>query len=204
MDTNNSTVFWVNKPKILFKKNLITEISFNNNMSLEEKLNALTRFIILVSVVGYILLRQTSIILLGGTFISLIVLYYFYLNDFNGLKESLTLINLDGNKSNLEVGNPLDNPLTTEFGTSLKQNEAPNNEKNKDQITNVAKETVIDLNKDNEDNKKLFNDLETNYSFESSLRQFNSIPGSSLPNNQENFLEYCYGKLPSDKNINVY
>ena len=49
MDTNNSTVFWVNKPKILFKKNLITEISFNNNMSLEEKLNALTRFIILVS-----------------------------------------------------------------------------------------------------------------------------------------------------------
>ena len=67
MDTNNSTVFWVNKPKILFKKNLITEISFNNNMSLEEKLNALTRFIILVSVVGYILLRQTSIILLGGT-----------------------------------------------------------------------------------------------------------------------------------------
>ena len=48
MNTNNSTVFWVNKPKILFKKNLITEISFNNNMSLEEKLNALTRFIILL------------------------------------------------------------------------------------------------------------------------------------------------------------
>lgn len=204
MDTNNSTVFWVNKPKILFKKNLITEISFNNNMSLEEKLNALTRFIILVSVVGYILLRQTSIILLGGTFISLIVLYYFYLNDFNGLKESLTLINLDGNKTNLEVGNPLDNPLTDDFGTSFKQNEAPNNEKNKDEITNVAKETVIELNKDNEDSKKLFNDLETNYSFESSLRQFNSIPGSSIPNNQENFLNYCYGKLPSDKNINVY
>jgi hypothetical protein len=204
MNTNNSTVFWVNKPKILFKKNLITEISFNNNMSLEEKLNALTRFIILVSAIGYILLRQTSIILLGATFISLIVLYYFYLKDFNGLKESLTLINLNGEKRNLEVGNPLDNPLTTEFGTKLKQTEAPNNENSKDQITNVAKETVIELNKDNEDSKKLFNDLETNYSFESSLRQFNSIPGSSVPNNQENFLNYCYGKLPSDKNINVY
>ena len=204
MNTNNLTVFWVNNPKILFKKNLITEISFNDNMSLEEKLNALTRFIILVSLVGYILLRQISIILLGVTFISLIVLYYFYLNDFKGFKESLTLINLDKENNNLVVGNPLDNPLTDDFGTPLKQNEAPDNEEFKDEITNVAKETVIELNKDNKDSEKLFNDLETNYTFESSLRQFNSIPGSSVPNNQENFLKYCYGKLPSDKNINVY
>ena len=204
MNTNNLTVFWVNNPKILFKKNLITEISFNDNMSLEEKLNALTRFIILVSLVGYILLKQISIILLGVTFISLIVLYYFYLNDFKGFKESLTLINLDKQNNNLHIGNPLDNPLTDDFGTPLKQNEAPDNEEFKDEITNVAKETVIELNKDNKDSEKLFNDLETNYTFESSLRQFNSIPGSSVPNNQENFLKYCYGKLPSDKNINVY
>ena len=51
---------------------------------------------------------------------------------------------------------------------------------------------------------KKFNDLESNYQFDNSMRQFNSIPGSSVPNNQENFLKYCYGSLPSDKGINVF
>ena len=47
-------------------------------------------------------------------------------------------------------------------------------------------------------------DLESNLNFETSMRQFYSIPGSSVPNGQEKFLDFCYGNLTSEKNISVY
>ena len=152
------TVFWVEKPKLLFNKNVITEISFNNKMSLEEKLNALTRFIILITIVGYVLMKENSIILLGGTFISVIVLYYYYLRDNKNFKEAFSFLN-DKKKISLDLNNPLDNPLTNDFNTPNKQEEAPNNEVYKDEITDVAKSTIMKINEDNKEKNKLFNDL---------------------------------------------
>tara|TARA_Y100001970_G_C14081356_1_gene774888 strand:- start:550 stop:1158 length:609 start_codon:yes stop_codon:yes gene_type:complete len=198
------TVFWVEKPKVLLNKKLITEIMFNNKMSLEEKLNALTRFIVIITIVGYVLIKENSIILLGATFVLLVILYYYYLRDNKKFKEALSLFNKNNKKEILNLNNPLDNPLTNDFCTENKKNEALNNELYKDEINDITKKSIINMNKDNSDNDKLFNDLETNYNFENSMRQFHSVAGSSVPNNQDNFLKYCYGKLPSDKNINVY
>tara|TARA_B100000963_G_C22620005_1_gene669440 strand:- start:1900 stop:2511 length:612 start_codon:yes stop_codon:yes gene_type:complete len=200
----NETVFWLKKPQIIFQKNVITEISFNNKMSLEEKLNALTRFVILVTTLGYILMRQTSILLLGITFLAIIVLYYYYLKDNKKFKESFTMIHDIYKPNELDTYNPFDNPLTNDFDTLNKPTEALNNEVYKDEITEVAKSAVLKLNENNKDKNRLFNDLETNLSFENSMRQFHSISGSSVPNNQDNFLKYCYGSLPSDKNISVF
>lgn len=198
------TVFWIHKPQIIFQRNVITEISINGKMSLEEKLNALTRFVILITTIGYMLMRQTSILLLGMSFLCIIVLYYYYLKDSKGFRESFAMIHKINKPNEIYKSNPFDNPLTTDFSTNNKVKEAPNNEVYIDKITDAAKLNVMELNSSNNDRDKLFNDLESNYQFDNSMRQFNSIPGSSVPNNQENFLKYCYGSLPSDKGINVF
>lgn len=200
----NNTQFWINNPKILLNNKYITEVSFNNNMTLEQKLNALTRFIILVSIVGFILIRHFSILLLGIFFILIVVLYHSYLKTED--KENFSLIGLlDLNKKEaINKTNPLMNPLTSDFNTKFKQNEALDNEKYNNEINDIAKNTIIDINENNKDNNKLFNDLESNLNFETSMRQFYSIPGSSVPNGQEKFLDFCYGNLTSEKNISVY
>jgi len=42
-------------------------------------------------------------------------------------------------------------------------------------------------------NRKLFSDLGDNLSFEGSMRNFYSMPNTSIPNSQEKFAQYCYG-----------
>ena len=198
------SIFWIHKPQIIFNKNVITEVTINKSMSLEEKLNALTRFVILVTTLGYMLMRQTSILLLGMSFLCLIVLYYFYLKDKKGFKESFAMLHSIYEPNKVHQNNPFDNPLTNDFNTPNKQDEAPNNEVYSDELTNVAKSSILEMNKENKDKNMLFADLESNHEFENSMRQFHSVAGSSVPNNQENFLKYCYGSLPSDKGINVF
>ena len=198
------SIFWIHKPQIIFNKNVITEVTINKSMSLEEKLNALTRFVILITTLGYMLMRQTSILLLGMSFLCLIVLYYFYLKDKKGFQESFAMLHNIYEPNKVHQNNPFDNPLTNDFNTPNKQDEAPNNEVYNDELTNIAKKSILAINEENKDNKKLFSDLESNHEFENSMRQFHSVAGSSVPNNQENFLKYCYGSLPSDKGINVF
>ena len=43
-----------------------------------------------------------------------------------------------------------------------------------------------------------------NMEFESSMRQFHMNPSTTIPNDQKDFLKYCYGNLPSEKPLNVY
>ena len=201
----DNNIFWLNDPKILFKNKYITEISFNNNMTLEQKLNALSRFIILVSIVGFVFIRHYSILLLGVIFLLIIIFYYSYLKEKN--IEDFTLLSfLSNNKDKhvIPLNNPLMNPQTTDFGTPNKQNEGLNNEIYNEEINETTKQNILNLNENNKDNNKLFEDLETNMNFETSMRQFYTIPGSSNPNSQQDFLNYCYGNMPSNKNINVY
>ena len=49
-----SDVFWLDDPKVLFNKNYITEILPPSNTSFERKLNAITRLVVLLTLLGFI------------------------------------------------------------------------------------------------------------------------------------------------------
>ena len=51
----NKSPFWLKKPSILLDKNELTEIWPHASLSLENKLNAITRLIIILSFLGYFL-----------------------------------------------------------------------------------------------------------------------------------------------------
>ena len=78
------------------------------------------------------------------------------------------------------------------------------NSANEELINNNAKNFVLENNKDNKEIGNLFKSMSNNLDFEQSMRQFHINPSTTIPNNQDDFLEYCYNKLHSEKPLLIY
>ena len=68
--------FWSNDPTILFNKDFLFELWPTSNMCYEQKLNAITRLIILITLLGYILTMSIRVLLAG--FVTLLVIFIYY------------------------------------------------------------------------------------------------------------------------------
>ena len=68
--------FWTNDPTILFNKDYIFELWPTANMCYEQKLNAISRLIILLTILGYILTMSKRVIVVG--ILTLLVIYVLY------------------------------------------------------------------------------------------------------------------------------
>jgi len=69
--------FWSNEPTILFNKEYIFELWPTPNMCYEQKLNAITRLIILLCILGYILTTSPRILVVG--FVTLIIIHVLFI-----------------------------------------------------------------------------------------------------------------------------
>ena len=76
--------FWSNDPTILFNKDYIFELWPTTSMCYEEKLNAISRLIILLTILGYILTMSMRILAVGA--LTLLVIFILY----NMRKQKLT------------------------------------------------------------------------------------------------------------------
>ena len=68
--------FYTDEPSILLNSDYIFELWPTNNMTHEQKLNAITRLIILITILGFITTRSTRILIVGIVTISLIYILY--------------------------------------------------------------------------------------------------------------------------------
>ena len=59
-------VFWIEDPSILMNKDYIREIWPSKTMDPPAKLNAITRFVILATILGYLITSAFSIFILGA------------------------------------------------------------------------------------------------------------------------------------------
>ena len=57
-----TTPFWSNEPTILFNKKDILQLWPTENMSFETKLNAITRVVILLSLLGFLFTRNINLL----------------------------------------------------------------------------------------------------------------------------------------------
>jgi hypothetical protein len=67
---------WTNDPTILFNKDYMFELWPTTNMCYEQKLNSITRLIIIITILGFILTRSTRILIVGIVTIALIFILY--------------------------------------------------------------------------------------------------------------------------------
>jgi hypothetical protein len=70
------TAFWLNDPTTLFNNAGITQIVPTSDMTREAKLNAISRMIILLTILGYLVTMSYTLILLGVISLAMIALLY--------------------------------------------------------------------------------------------------------------------------------
>jgi len=126
---------WVSNPTVLLDKNTLFEIWPTQQMCYERKINAMSRLIIILTILGFILTRSMKIVVVG--FITLIVIYLFYYQNwykynrnnkegFNSRDDSssgyIPIVNVNVNNSDAESvnqsSNTNTNPTTTTNSTS--------------------------------------------------------------------------------------
>ena len=199
-------IFWLDHPLILFNKNYITELWPWTNLSIERKINALTRVIILMTVLGFIITKKISILIIGFLTLSGIVFVYkkrqvkkinkeaFSRNLLKGKVKSDFFKLEKGNYTQPTKDNPLMNVLLPEIVDNPKRPPAaPSFEP---PIEKAINNSTID--------PRLFLDLGDNLAFDRSMRNFYSMPNTQIPADQKAFGEFCYGNMPSCKEGNEF
>jgi hypothetical protein len=225
-----TSIFWINEPTILFNKDYILQIWPTTKMTYEEKLNAISRLIIILTILGFILTMNKSILFIGVvTLVAIVAMYKMRKQKvtkdaLDGSKEGFsgidvknqeeTIINPDTLKSYLKSEfmpvnkkNPLGNVLLTEIMDNPTRKPAPpsfNTEVYED-INVTTKKMVQSLNPGIKNtNKQLYGDLGEQFEFDQSQWSFYSTPNTKIPNDQGAFADYLYGDMPSCRDGNAF
>ena len=219
--------FWSNDPTILFNKDYIFELWPTTSMCYEQKLNAISRLIILLTILGYILTMSKRVLAVGV--ITLLVIFILYNmrkqkltkdmlenfevqgNEVTGMfdnkpKSFVNPVTLDavlrtefkeGNKKN-----PFSNVLLTQINDDPNRKAAPpsfNVDVDED-ITKNVKRAVQMMNPGIKNtNKQLFGDLWQQFELDQSNRVFYSTPNTRVANDALAFGNFLYGYMPSAK-----
>ena len=195
--------FWLENPNSLLNKNYVTEIWPNSDFDLARKLNAITRLIIILTILGYFFTKSPYIPV--SALVSIVILVIIYktkmktekVEEFVGsfkkrdaaVKDLDTILQKEFTMPTKK--NPVMNVLMTEYSENPKRKPAAPS-------YNEVVEEEINEKAQRKDNK-LFKNLGDNLSFEHSMRNFYAMPNTKIPNNQKDFAMFCYGNMPSCK-----
>jgi len=208
-----TTPFWLSNPTILFKQDNITQIWPTQRMTSEEKLNSITRLVILLTLLGYLITKTFKIVVTGVVTLAAIVIL-FSIQNMNVAKkvikkEAFTNMSQQQQLDNYTlptVKNPAMNVLLTEIVDDPDRNAAapafdPVVEEDMNQKT---KQFVTSNFNDPSINDRLFKDLGDSYEFDQSMRTWYATPNTRVTNDQTAFADYCYGDMISCKEGNGF
>ena len=197
-----SILFWINQPTILLKKNYLFDIVPNKNMEFNEKLNSITRLIIILTIIGYTITKNEMLLLLGIISIILIIVLFYYktTKSVNSLIKRENFQNLtekeikDAKLVTPTTNNPMMNVLLTDIKDNPTRNQAAPaaNPIIQQQInSNTENVTKKHFNDDTID-EKLYKDLGDSMNLDMSMRQFYTMPNTQIVNDQKSFTDFCY------------
>ena len=223
--TIETTNIWFNHPLVLFKKGHINQIWPKANMNKNEKINAISRLVILLTILGFLVTQNYNFLLTGMITLGVIIgLYYTreYKNEqdennsnnvqqkpsVEGFTNPQVYKSLKSNFTNPTVKNPLMNVLLPEIQDDPKRkmaapayNRAVEKEINEDTKNMI----VSNFDNDPEIKKKLFSSLGDSFEFED-FGQYNfyATANTRVPNDQKGFADFCYGDMVSGKEGNDF
>jgi hypothetical protein len=203
-----TTPFWLSNPTILFKQDNITQIWPTQHMTSEEKLNSITRLVIILTLLGYLITRTLKIVVTGAVTLAAIVILY-NIQNMNVTKKKITkeaFTNMTqqqqlDNYTLPTVKNPAMNVLLTEIVDDPDRNAAAPAYQPvvEEDINEKTKQFVLSNFNDPTIKDRLFKDLGDSYEFDQSMRSWYATPNTRVMNDQKAFSEYCYGDMISCK-----
>ena len=216
--------FWSNEPTVLFNKDFIFELWPTTDMCYEQKLNAITRLIILITILGYILTMSTRILVIGFLTLAVIFVLFkmrkqkltkdmmkegFFVEENNqpGVfkQKSKTIINpvtldsvLNDEFKEGNKRNPFSNVLLTQINDDPERKSAPPafNVSVDEDITKNIKKSVQMMNPGIKNtNKQLYGDLWQQFELDNSNRVFYSTANTRVANDQGAYAQFLYNDL---------
>lgn len=215
-----STPFWANNPTILLKKEYILQLWPTQTMSFEEKMNAISRTVILSTILAFLLTKKVSFLII--MLVTLAVLFSLY-----KLRKQKIVSSLIKRKEGFDVNRntgkkpiPLEELLKSDFHPTTKQNPMGNvlltdimddpdrkaaapsfNPEVYEEINNATKQQTQMLNPTIiNTNKQLYGDLYDNYQFDTQMMQrFYTTANTRVTNDSGAFQQYLYGSMYSGK-----
>ena len=220
-----SVPFWFENPNILFQKDYMFEFFPIEDMTYYQKLNSITRTVLVLTLLSFAYTKNLRILLVGIiTLFGIYCLYFFKTQEEKRMEEKMemkkkenfenpALAVLDRFDANPTVfdesksSNPLSNVLLTDYDDAANKKPAPPafTESTSEAILDSAKQMVAQANPGQPDiSDKLFTDLGDQFVFEQSLKPFHSTPSTTIPNDQAAFADFCYGSMVSCKEGNLF
>jgi len=217
-DTERKVPFWTQDPNVIFQYPL--EFFPVEQMTIEQKLNAITRLVLLLTLILFVITKHIRVLFV--TFLTLgSIAYYGYVNklgldkteNFQGAKspvdEMIVSAKFDTSEvfADPSINNPFNNTLMTDYEKAEYKKPAPPaySEETSKLILEEVKGLIAEANPEQPlINNKLFRSLEDDLKFEQSLRPFFSNPATTIPNDQTAFADFCYGSMVSCKEGNPF
>jgi len=195
--------FWLNDYKILFYQDNLTQFFPNITMTLVEKLNAIFRMSIYLSILLYLLTNNylyLYIMIIIGIFTC-----YIYYNQKDNIEMYFNTINnsdnniiseriIDNNSNNIEP--TTENPfMNINLITDNKEKPSAPPSWNSDKLQKKIEDKF---------GYNLYRDVGDLYGKSNSQRQYYTAPSTTIPNNQTSFAKWCYGVGPTCKESAIY
>lgn len=195
------TPLWKNNISILYEKKYLLEIIPKKDYDINRKLNSIVRMSIYYSLILYLLNKNINTLLIPIV-ICIATLIISHNSESN--EHSITVSLMNNNGSN-DIVNDLiesgscrhptrDNPF---MNPSLFNSES-NDLEPCPSYNNKGIQRIIEDNF----NEDLYTDVNDIFGKNNSQRQFYTIPGKSIPNNQKSFAEWLYKTPPTCKEGN--
>jgi len=222
-NSSDNVPFWTEDPNVLFNNEYITEFYPTPQMSYYQKLNTVTRVVIIVSFLLLFVSGNPWVLVVAG-----IVLFSIFILYKNNKKDTEEKTRLEGYENPVQVflkennkvlppdeeifevpttKNPFSNILIPEYEYNPTRKGAPpisNGEVN-DTIIQKAKDLIQEQNPNQPNiSDKLFKGINDEFDFEQSLRPFYSTANTTIPNDQGGFADFCYGDSISCKEGNLF
>jgi hypothetical protein len=223
---SNSVKFWSQDPNALFESEYILEFFPVDSMTFNQKLNAVSRTVIVMTIIAFVYTRSLRILAIAAlSLFCVFMMYYYESSQYSRLEKRVrfqegfedagaTYLERQGISVQPEKifdkptsGNPLSNVLMPDYDYNVNKKPAPPayTENGSNEILAKAKQMVVDANPGQPNiANKLFTDLGDQIDFEQSMRPFHSTASTTIPNDQHAFAEFCYGSMISCKEGNMF
>ena len=197
---------WTSNPYILMDREHIGELWPTQTMSYNTKFNAITRLVVVLSVLGFLVTKSLRFLAVGLVSLGVMVALYAPPKAAavpEGFTVSTDAADLSEQPlkdfTNPTIANPLMNVLLPEInGNPDRKQAAPS--------FNPVIETQINecVMKQNKIDPRLFRGMKNQYDLDLAMRQFNTNPSTTVPNKQDEFAQFCYGDMISAKEGNPF
>lgn len=197
------TPFWYDDLSILFKQDTITEIFPSKRFDIIRKLNAIVRLSLFYTLIMYLLKREQKYLIIPLIVMGITWIVWYKQEDIQNdklLKESMNdklddLVKINDLNTECRVpnkDNPFMNPTLSDYGSENPPPKSCPSYNNK----GVQRRVEELFNED------LYRDANDIFGKNNSQRQFYTVPGNKVPNDQGNFAQWLYGTPPTCKEGN--